>query len=187
MKRKHKRKKPTIFDRALNLSIVLGLMIILINFFNTVKASTDELDNIETSEKKEHTVATFESANKEKESMLCDSDISLIALCTMAEAEGECEEGQRLVIDTILNRVDSEWFPDTVEDVIYQPRQFTSMWNGRVTKCEVQPDICRLVRNELKSRTNSDVIFFRTGKFSEYGRPLFKVGHHYFSSYDGKE
>lgn len=37
-------------------------------------------------------------------------DVELIALVTMAEAEGECEEGKRLVIDTILNRVDSEHF-----------------------------------------------------------------------------
>ena len=37
-------------------------------------------------------------------------DVELIALVTMAEAEGECEEGKRLVIDTILNRVDSGTF-----------------------------------------------------------------------------
>ena len=35
---------------------------------------------------------------------MSEEDISLIALITMAEAEGECEEGKRLVIDTILNR-----------------------------------------------------------------------------------
>ena len=36
---------------------------------------------------------------------LTQEEIELIALVTMAEAEGECEYGQRLVIDTILNRV----------------------------------------------------------------------------------
>ena len=59
-------------------------------------------------------------------------DVELIALVTMAEAEGECEEGKRLVIDTILNRVDSEHFPDTVYEVIYQPNQFSSMWNDKL-------------------------------------------------------
>ena len=76
-------------------------------------------------------------------------DVELIALVTMAEAEGECEEGKRLVIDTILNRVDSEHFPDTVYEVIYQPNQFSSMWNGRVDRCEVRKDICGLVYEEL--------------------------------------
>ena len=111
-------------------------------------------------------------------------DVELIALVTMAEAEGECEEGKRLVIDTILNRVDSEHFPDTVYEVIYQPNQFSSMWNGRVDRCEVRKDICGLVYEELESRTNYDVVFFTAGEYSTYGVPMFQVGNHYFSRYE---
>lgn len=111
-------------------------------------------------------------------------DISLIALVTMAEAEGECEEGKRLVIDTVLNRVDSEHFPDSVYDVIYQKSQFSSVWNGRIDRCEVKDDICQLVREELRSRTNTDVIFFTAGWYSKYGVPMFQVENHYFSSYE---
>lgn len=37
---------------------------------------------------------------------MAEEDINLIALVTMAEAEGESELGKRLVIDTILNRID---------------------------------------------------------------------------------
>ena len=111
-------------------------------------------------------------------------DVELIALVTKAEAEGECEEGKRLVIDTILNRVDSEHFPDTVYEVIYQPNQFSSMWNGRVDRCEVRKDICGLVYEELESRTNYDVVFFTAGEYSAYGVPMFQVGNHYFSRYE---
>lgn len=67
----------------------------------------------------------------------------------MAEAEGECEEGKRLVIDTILNRVDSISFPNTVYEVVYQPSQFSSMWNGRVDRCYIDDYICQLVEEEL--------------------------------------
>ena len=67
--------------------------------------------------------------------ILPDEDIDLIALVTMAEAENQCDEGKRLVIDTILNRVDSSYFPNTVHEVIYQKSQFSSMWNGRVDRC----------------------------------------------------
>ena len=116
--------------------------------------------------------------------VMSEEDIELIALVTMAEAEGECEEGKRLVIDTILNRVDSGYFPDTVHGVIYQPNQFSSMWNGRVDRCEVREDICQLVREELEERTNKEVIFFTAGRYSDYGVPIFQVGNHYFSSYD---
>ena len=111
-------------------------------------------------------------------------DIELLALVTMAEAEGESEEGKRLVIDTVLNRVDHGRFPDTISDVIYQKGQFSSMWNGRSNRCYVSDDIYKLVEEELESRTNTDVIFFHAGRYSDYGSPLFQVGNHYFSSYN---
>lgn len=102
----------------------------------------------------------------------------------MAEAEGESEEGKRLVIDTILNRVDSEYFPDTISEVIYQPNQFTSIYNGRVDRCHIDEDICKLVEEEIENRKNNDVMFFTAGKYGKYGTPMFQVGNHYFSSYD---
>ena len=111
-------------------------------------------------------------------------EIELIALVTMAEAEGEPEEGKRLVIDTILNRVDHEYFPDAVSEVIYQKGQFTSMWNGRANRCYVSDDICKLVNEEIESRTNTDVIFFHAGMYPSYGSPIVQVGNHYFSSYN---
>ena len=115
---------------------------------------------------------------------LTDEEIDLIALVTMAEAEGESELGKRLVIDTILNRVDSEirYFPDNVTDVIYQKNAFTSMWNGRVDRCYVMEEIRQLVIEELKSRTNSEVMYFCAGGYSKYGTPMFQEGRHYFSS-----
>lgn len=109
-------------------------------------------------------------------------EVELIALVTMAEAEGECEEGKRLVIDTILNRVDCDDFPDNVTDVIFQPSQFSSMWNGRADRCYVQDDICQLVREELQNRTNQEVMFFTADHYGAYGDPMFSVGNHYFSS-----
>lgn len=129
---------------------------------------------------------TFPSISEpivEEEAILTQEEIDLIALVTMAEAEGECEYGKRLVIDTILNRVDDSHFPGTVYDVIYQPNQFSAMWNGRVDRCCVMGDIVDLVEQELENRSNADVVFFMAGGYSKYGKPLFQVDHHYFSSY----
>ena len=115
---------------------------------------------------------------------LTDEEIDLLALVTMAEAEGESEEGQRLVIDTILNRVDSElsYFPDTVHDVVYQKNAFSSMHNGRVKRCYVKEEIRQLVIEELQERTNYEVMYFHAKKYGKYGTPMFAVGNHYFSS-----
>lgn len=107
----------------------------------------------------------------------------LIAIVTMGEAEGESEEGKRLVIDTILNRVDSEYFPDTIEEVIYQPYQFEAMWNGRIYESYDMTGLYDIIDEELEDRLNSDVIFFTAGRYGNYGTPLFQVGNHYFASY----
>ena len=115
---------------------------------------------------------------------LTQEEIDLIALVTMGEAEGETELGKRLVIDTILNRIDHPSFPDTVYDVIYQPNQFSVMWNSRIDRCYVMPEIVELVKEELLERTNYDCVFFMAGGYSKYGEPLFQECCHYFSSYD---
>lgn len=115
---------------------------------------------------------------------ISQEEIELIALVTMAEAEGETELGQRLVIDTILNRVDDSHFPDNVTDVIFQPNQFTSMWNGRVDRCYVKEELVELVQEELLERTNYECVFFTAGGYSDYGVPMFQECCHYFSSYD---
>ena len=119
-----------------------------------------------------------------EEPVISDAELNLLALLTMAEAEGESELGQRLVIDAVLNRVDHERYPDSITGVIYQSGQFTSMTNGRVDKCYVSEDICQLIRDELRNRTNSDVIYFCTGDYIGYGTPMFAEGGHFFSSYN---
>ena len=118
-----------------------------------------------------------------KKTTISEEDIELLALVTVAEAEGESEYGKRLVIDTILNRVDHPKSPNTIRGVIYQKNQFTSMWNGRTSRCVVTDEVRQLVREELESRTNKQVIFFQMYGYSKYGKPLFKEGCHYFSSY----
>lgn len=120
---------------------------------------------------------------KKKQPNMSVDDMRLITHMVMAEAEGESEYGKRLVIDTILNRVDSTYFPDSVHGVIYQPYQFSSIKDGRFDRCYVKDDIYALVEEEVLERTDNNVIFFRTGRYSDYGDPLFKVDHHYFSAY----
>ena len=115
---------------------------------------------------------------------ISSDDIDLIALVTMAEAEGESEDGKRLVIDTILNRVEHAHYPDRVSEVVYQPNQFTSMWNGRVERCSITDEIRELVKEELQERKDHEVIFFTAGEYGRYGTPMFQVGNHYFSSYE---
>lgn len=63
-------------------------------------------------------------------------DEYLLVKIAMAEAEGEDVDGKALVILTVLNRVGSDEFPDTIYDVIYQPDQFSPVGSGRFDAVE---------------------------------------------------
>lgn len=102
-------------------------------------------------------------------------DVELIAKCTYAEAGNQSEYGQRLVIDTILNRVDDPDFPCTIYGVITQPNQY-------VTSETTSNELCKLVIEEMTSRTNSEVLFFNNSGFTKYGNNWKKIGDHYFST-----
>ena len=73
-------------------------------------------------------------------------DYYLLAKIAMAEAEGEDIIGKALVIKVIINRVESDQFPDTVYDVIYQKvynsdyHQFSPIDDGRFDRVEPSED-----------------------------------------------
>lgn len=54
----------------------------------------------------------------------------MLATLAMAEAEGEDIIGKALVVLVVLNRVESDSFPDTIEGVIFQKDQFSPVKPG---------------------------------------------------------
>lgn len=51
--------------------------------------------------------------------------LSCLSMAVWGEARSESLHGQRLVAETILQRVDSPRFPSTICSVVYQPYQFS--------------------------------------------------------------
>lgn len=123
----------------------------------------------------------------EPEYPLTEEEMELIAIVTMAEVENQSDYCKRLVIDTILNRVDSRYFPNTVKKVIYAKNQFEVTVNGRMDRCHVKDDILKLVKEEVLNRTNKKVVFFNSIGFNNWSKPLLKEGAVYFSAcqYEG--
>lgn len=121
-----------------------------------------------------------------------DNDICNIAKLVWAEAGSQSEYGKRLVIDTILNRVDSSAFPNSIDGVIFQKGysqklgryvcQFSPMSDGSFNKAPIQPDILVLIEEELENRTDYNVIYFRTKHYHSCGHPYLIEGAHYFST-----
>ena len=108
--------------------------------------------------------------------------LELLAICVEAEAGNQDLKGRQLVADVILNRVDSERFPDTIEEVISQPPcQFTSYWDGGMDSVvEPSPLTFEAVQRELEGREDTEILFFTEGKYNPYCEPLYKYGAHYF-------
>ena len=85
------------------------------------------------------TIAPSEAPTQEPEStytsMICSrdwgaEDSRILLKIAMAEAEGETVEGKALVMLVVLNRVWSEEFPDSIEEVVFQPKQFSPVTDG---------------------------------------------------------
>lgn len=62
---------------------------------------------------------------------LSSEDREILMKIAMAEAEGESTEGKALVILSVLNRMKSDEFPDTVAEVVFQDRQYSPVADGR--------------------------------------------------------
>lgn len=102
-----------------------------------------------------------------------------LALITLAEAGNQSVYGKQLVIDVILNRVQSDEFPDTIPEVIEQPGQFAAYSNGAIWRQELSPEICALVLAEINDQADTEVLFFQCGGY--HRTPVVKEGAHYFS------
>lgn len=108
-------------------------------------------------------------------------NIDYFAKCVMAEAGNQDEVGKRLVIDVIINRINNENFPNTIEDVINQPNQFEVVSTGKINEVIPTDDIYTLIQEEMKNITNDEVLYFRTEHYHTFGTPLFQHQDHYFS------
>ena len=108
-----------------------------------------------------------------------ETDAELLAKTVEAEAGNQSIEGKRLVAAVVLNRVENAAFPDTIEDVLSQPKQFTTYRNLDNTEATWQDKLA--VKMELETRSNKEVIYFRRDHYGT-GTPLMKVGDHYFST-----
>lgn len=126
---------------------------------------------------------------EEQESILTEiyyGELELVALLVQAEAGNQDELGKRYVADVVFNRVDSDNFPDTIEEVVYQnnPTQFSVTSNGALEKAgyTITEDVFNIVLEEAEKRTNSEIIYFRTNKYHSSGHKAFKHQDHYFST-----
>lgn len=76
----------------------------------------------------------------------------LLARIAMAEAEGCNIQTKTLIIMCVLNRVWSNEFPDTIEEVIFQENQFSPIDNGRWDRVEPNEDCYEAVKVVMEAK-----------------------------------
>lgn len=99
--------------------------------------------------------------------------------CVTAEAGNQDDYGKRLVIDVILNSCDK--YNMTTTDVINADGRFEVVSNNSINTVEPDLHIYDLISEEITTRTNSDILYFRTNNYHSFGTPVMKHQAHYFS------
>ena len=120
-----------------------------------------------------------------------DEDYYMLAKIAMAEAEGEPTEGKALVVLVVLNRVMSDEFPNTIEDVLFERTnnggwQFSPMQDGgRWYTTEPNEDCYKAIEMVMTGWDEScGALYFESSDdptwHSTHLEFLFKVGRHKF-------
>lgn len=110
-------------------------------------------------------------------------EFELMARVVMSEAGGEDFECQLAVAQTIINRIESDKFPNSVSEVIYQPNQYSVANNGEPTD-----SVMEAVQTACEDLYDpADMYYFRDGYYHEFARDYAKYGNMYFSREAVKE
>ncbi len=125
---------------------------------------------------------------------LCEEDYDILLRIVEAEAGGEDEEGKLLVANVVLNRVNSEAFPDSVKEVVMQrsgtTAQFSPVSSGRIWRVTVSEETVAAVQRALEGEDMSQgALYFAARRransksmrwFDEHLTFLFRHGGHEF-------
>lgn len=151
---------------------MLGVFLICTS---TAKASYED-------EMEFRTISKIEAQENSYSLEVTKEDIDLMAAIAEAEAGNQGIRGKRLVVDVVLNRVDSDYFPDAIEKVIYQQNQFTSINDGNFDKAKsnISDESYAAVYDELLSRTDHDILYFTANDYGQYGIPAYQYQDHFF-------
>lgn len=103
---------------------------------------------------------------------LGQEDKDILLRIVEAEAGNQDEDGKLLVANVVLNRVDSEKFPDTVTKVVFQDElgvyQFSPVSNGRIWSVEVSEETKEAVERALAGDDISDgALYFAARQYAD--------------------
>lgn len=146
---------------------------------------TKEVISLKVKEKANETV---KEAN-----LLSQDDYSVLLRIVEAEAGGEDLQGKVLVANVVMNRVYSNYFPNTVREVVYERVQFSPVGDGRINTVTISDDTVTAVGLALGGEDYSQGAFYFSARdkadassmrwFDANLKWLFKHGGHEFYTF----
>ena len=160
----------------------------------TEAVKTAETDPVKETEavKGTNTAETAEAVQEESSERipLSDRDYKVLLKIVQAEAGGCDRKGRILVANVILNRVESDEFPDNVTSVVYEKYQFSPVMDGSLDRCKISNETVKAVECALTGEDYSDgALYFMNRRmassknvrwFDSHLNFLFKHGNHEF-------
>lgn len=112
-----------------------------------------------------------------------EDDIYTLACLVYHEARGEQLEGQVAVVEVVFNRMLSGYFPDTVEEVVFQ--KYGRVWQFSPAPYlytaepgETQYEAVYTALSETEYILTEETVFFSTEPYNEQISAI--IGNHYF-------
>lgn len=91
-------------------------------------------------------------------------EAQLLLKVAEAEAGNQGSDGMWLVMSVIVNRVNSGDFPDSINDVIYQKNQFSTVSNGAIDRVEISAEAHEALARIEKGDVAKEIIAFENVK-----------------------
>lgn len=191
--------------------IVLANMLFLTGGINAMKQSTgesakayeqefprvDRFMGIQKQAASGQRVVNYDVLIRDRKYTLSDRDYEFLLKIVQAEAGNQDIEGKMLVAGVVLNRVSSEAFPDTVEEVVLQKEngiyQFSPVANGSFYRAEATEETIEAVDKVLAGEDLTEgALYFASRKYADeekmkwFDTHLTKLfehgGHEFFTS-----
>ena len=169
---------------AITITLVMGSYIYVPSVAKAETTNTEETKNVSTRkfaiDKKDNVQASDASAN------ITNNEKKLLARLVHAEAKGEPFAGKVAVADVVLNRVENNQFPDSVESVIYEKNAFQPVQNGSIQK-KADEESQKAVEEALENgKENEELLYFYNPDTATsdwiFSRKIVKeIGNHAFS------
>lgn len=107
-------------------------------------------------------------------------EFDLLCRLVMAEAGGTSEETQRMVTETVLNRMESKTYGGNLTKVIYEPGEFEPTRNGSINNTPTNQVVLTVKKALLSKEYPSNLMYFNSIDYM-WGTPFKQIDGMYFS------